>query len=223
MRHRLDAQSAIWQIYWNDGRRGSRTRLRRELEDDDPPETPPPLPTPASDLPVTNSRQVAGISVLLPSWTTSTTLLIRQEAGHLPRPAGHREDLRCAGPREASRGVGGVVLRSRSSTRPTPTRTSCAGLSARTGERATRIRVEGRAIAAGRQACAGGRQTRNVKHFLIIDEINRGKPRQVCSESCTSCWSTAIRRSPFNTRGTRRRKQVLPTLQPLHHWDDEHG
>ena len=42
MRHRLDAQSAIWQIYWN-SRRGSE-QDSTELEDE--PEVPPPMPSP---------------------------------------------------------------------------------------------------------------------------------------------------------------------------------
>ena len=45
------------------------------------------------------------------------------------------------------------------------------------------------------------------KHYLIIDEINRGN-LQRCLGNCTSCWSTVMKRLP-SIRAGRGRREIL--------------
>ena len=49
---------------------------------------------------------------------------------------------------------------------------------------------------------ARARDEPDARHFLVIDEINRGNLAK-CSASCTSCWSTATRRCACNTPTSR--------------------
>ena len=55
-----------------------------------------------------------------------------------------------------------------------------------------------------RAAEAAKADTSGAKHFLIIDEINRGNLAKVLASS-TSCWSTATRKSISSTRTSRSR------------------
>ena len=63
------------------------------------------------------------------------------------------------------------------------------------------------------QAAKRARQDeeRDVKHFLVIDEINRGQPRQGISENCTSCWNIAMRPSRLQYQREDEEKFSLPS------------